>query len=435
MYEINLCGHRNDGKMPRRFNLLGVIVLGIAYYLVEVVDIAHAFIPSTKISSPALLYCQIKPSSRTVTSVDFVHTTPMTSSSSLKASDVDEEEAQRLMDQVAKIRAQIAALEGKSIDEVETEATQRKEEEKTRLENEQQKKKIVQLPSSTNRDDGRFLYVPCDADEQTRQATAAVERAFKDGITRQTVRLALVREGKSTMEDEEWPGGAREMYREAGRPLTEELLRMVRAQPPMKELSTDEADQKETENERQLNKMLPPDVKAEDIWDFDGSALITAKAAGGPSADVCAMVFPNTDVKYLNDIQSMDEQMKERLFLLVNPFWRNVDSWGFNILAPNAKKRAQEVVFDDDKFIETYVMLRFSARGERCVALKVYPYDWQLYAYLEDDSRSYGGNIVEEAVRLGASKDEPTSAQFTDLLNERPEFKMSRNMRQINRMM
>ncbi len=172
-------------------------------------------------------------------------------------------------------------------------------------------------------------------------------------------------------------------------------------------------------------------MTAEDIWDFDGSAIITAKAAAGTHGDVKALVFPNTDTKYLKDIESIDKEVgPDRLFLLVNPFWRNVESWGFNILAPNAKKRAQEVVFDNGYEV-TYAVLRFSARGEDCVALKSYPYDWQLYAYREDPNWFN----QETPLWLGSSKEEPTSSQFSELLNSRPEFKMSKNMRQMQRMM
>jgi|EP00979_Chaetoceros_neogracilis_P009603 hypothetical protein len=104
---------------------------------------------------------------------------------------------------------------------------------------------------------------------------------------------------------------------------------------------------------------------------------------------------------------------------------------GFNILAPNAKKLAQKQIFDCEGggFQETYVLSRFSARGEDCVALKAYPSDWELFAFIED--YSYGGPM-QTAIRLGSSKEEPTSKIFTDLLNERKEFKMNKTMRQLN---
>ena len=137
----------------------------------------------------------------------------------------------------------------------------------------------------------------------------------------------------------------------------------------------------------------------------------------------------------MNDIEKIHKDLgKDRLFMLINPFWRNVESWGFNILAPNGKKRAQKTIFECEGgcFEETYVLSRFSARGEDCVALKAYPYDWQLFAYIEDES--YGVPMLT-AVRLGSSKEPPTSAMFTQLLNERPEFKMNKTMRQLNKIL
>jgi len=120
----------------------------------------------------------------------------------------------------------------------------------------------------------------------------------------------------------------------------------------------------------------------------------------------------------------------ENAFLcLLIPFWRNVDSWGFNVFAPNAKEDAQKVIFD--RFVETYVLLRPTIRGEDCVAIKAYPYDWQLFAYREDDNWPYNENVI----RLGSTKEEPTPSIFTEFLNEREEFKMNKNMRQMQRIL
>jgi hypothetical protein len=340
------------------------------------------------------------------------------------------DEVERLRQKAAKIRQELAVLQGISVEEVEEEARREKdmkiaiqksmEDAKSVREEELKHEKKVRSMKNP------IIYVPQSIEEQTRQAALAIERAFQDGITRQTVRLALVKEGNPITPAEEengWPGGAKQMYREAGKPLTEALLREIRAT----------AASIETEAEKNSGKHnYPPIIKAQDIWDFDGSALITAEAASGPSGDVQAMVFPNTDTKYLKDIKTIDESLgKERLFLLVNPFWRNVESWGFNILAPNAKSKAKEIIFDCDGggFQETYVFSRFSARGEDCVAIKAYPYDWELFAYLEE--YSYGGPI-QTAIRLGTSCEEPTSKVFTELLNQREEFKMNKTMRQLN---
>eukprot|EP00538_Stauroneis_constricta_P008864 CAMPEP_0119550502 /NCGR_PEP_ID=MMETSP1352-20130426/4004_1 /TAXON_ID=265584 /ORGANISM="Stauroneis constricta, Strain CCMP1120" /LENGTH=399 /DNA_ID=CAMNT_0007596377 /DNA_START=130 /DNA_END=1329 /DNA_ORIENTATION=+ len=319
--------------------------------------------------------------------------------------------AQKLRDRAAQLREEIAKLEGKTIEQVEEEHQQSKLA-KQKLE-EDRKQKAVADKQNRVTDDGRFVQVPVSHEDMARQAARAVERAFKDGITRQTVRFDLIAEDQAVGDENEWPGGAMQMYREAGKPLANALLKEIRA--PTKEVK---------ENERRM----PPTVTAQDLWDFDGSALHTAEAWTGASGDVQALVFPNTDVKYINDINTISDAMGPRLFLLVNPFWRNVESWGFNILAPGAKDKAQRAIFDRG-FNETYVALSFRARDEKCLALKVYPYDWQLFAYLED--LEYGG--PENVIRLGSCKDEPTSSLMAELLNSRPEFKSTKTMRQMKK--
>lgn len=336
--------------------------------------------------------------------------------------------AQKLLEQAAKIRAELAELEGKTISQVEQEAQEEKKLRQLQTEKQEEEESARKIKSDKQRTTAQVVYLPESIEEQTRQAALAIERAFKDGITRQTVRLALVKKDTPiSAETEEWPGGSKQMYREAGGPLTVALLEEIRAVAPS--LQTEE--EKISWREREY---IRPNVTSQDIWDFDGTALITATAAGGPSGDVQALVFPNTDTKYLKDIHEISQNLgTERLFLLVNPFWSKVESWGFNILAPNAQKKAQETIFDCEGggFQDTYVLSRFSARGEDCVALKVYPYDWQLYAYIEDES--YGVPVLT-AIRLGSSQEKPTSAQFSELLNKRDEFKLTKTMRQMNKM-
>ncbi len=328
-------------------------------------------------------------------------------------------DAQRLMEQAAKLRAEIAAAEGKTLEQVEEEASAKKRDDQKRMAEAEEeaaanaKKRLESAPPTD--DGGRFVQVPVTFDDMVRQASRAVERAFQDGKTRQTVRFNLVGEEEAATEEKQWPGGTKQMYRESGGPLTEALLREVRA--PTK----NKFPEKRNEN---------PKLSRQDIWDFDGTALHTAEAAEGPSADIQALVFPNTDSKYLEDIEQISEAMGERLFVLVNPFWRNVESWGFNILAPNAKKRAQEVIFGKNPYEETYSMMIFMVRGENCVALKAYPYDWQLFAFREDDYYP----SEEYIIRLGSCKEDPTSSLITGLLNERPEFKETKTMRQMKKL-
>lgn len=328
----------------------------------------------------------------------------------------DTEKSQQLKEAAAKLRAEIAALEGKSIEQVEKEARQKKEiEKKRRVEQELASAERRVQAVEERKTDGSFLEVPNTFDDMVRQASRAVERAFRDGKTRQTVRFNLVGEGQSATEENEWPGGAKQMYREAGGPLTNALLREIRA--PTKNVDDFVGE-----------RTLAPEIKSQDIWDFDGSALHTAEAKEGASADIQSLVFANTDSKYLDDIAKISEAMGPRLFLLVNPFWRNVDSWSFNILAPGAKQKAKTVVFDQG-YEESYNLMVFSVRGENCAAVKAYPYDWQLFAFREDDYN----DAIETTIRLGSCKDEPTSALVTELLNGRDEFKETKTMRQMKR--
>lgn len=331
----------------------------------------------------------------------------------------DSTEAQKLLDKAAQLRAEIAAAEGKTLEQVEEEANAKKRADAMRLEEAKEKASIAAQKRLENKpptdDGGRFVQIPVTFDDMVRQASRAVERAFKDGKTRQTVRFNLVGEEDAATEEKQWPGGAKQMYREAGGPITDALLREVRAP---------------TKNKYPEKRNDNPQLKKQDIWDFDGSALHTAEAAEGPSADIQAVVFPNTDTKYLEDIDKISDAMGDRLLLLVNPFWRNVESWGFNILAPGAKKRAQKVIFGENAFEETYSMMIFMVRGENCAAVKAYPYDWQLFAFREDE---YYPN-QEYSIRLGSCKEEPTSSLITGLLNERPEFKETKTMRQMKKL-
>merc|ERR1712232_309662 len=151
-------------------------------------------------------------------------------------------------------------------------------------------------------------------------------------------------------------------------------------------------------------------VTAEDIWDFDGSALMTSE-----SSNSTALVFANTDIKYTKDIKKLDQEVGDNLLLLVNPFWRNLDSWGINLLSPGAKSLAREVIFDKG-YPETYSFVRYGVKGKTCAAVKSYPYDWQIFAYLEDE---YGW---ERPIWLGSSNSEPSGSFVTELLVARPEY-------------
>eukprot|EP00548_Thalassiothrix_antarctica_P008669 CAMPEP_0194154106 /NCGR_PEP_ID=MMETSP0152-20130528/59216_1 /TAXON_ID=1049557 /ORGANISM="Thalassiothrix antarctica, Strain L6-D1" /LENGTH=308 /DNA_ID=CAMNT_0038859915 /DNA_START=185 /DNA_END=1111 /DNA_ORIENTATION=- len=296
--------------------------------------------------------------------------------------------ADELREKAAQIRREIAGLEGKSVQEVEQEAREKKEQ-ADEYTNSQQNKE--DSDKSSLRNNNMRVPLPESPAEMILQARDAVERADDDGIKRQTVLFALVKDDETDMANvEAWPGGAQQMYRESAKPLTLEMMKQLYADPYAKS-----------------------NVTAQDIWDFDGSAIMTTT-----QSNHTALIFANTDIKYTRDIQKLDEELADdSLLLLINPFWRNLESWGINILSPGAKKLAKKVIFDNDNYPMTYSFLRYDVRGRTCAALKAYPYDWQIYAYLPDEYLGY-----ERPIWLGSSEYEPNGTMVTDLLVERPEY-------------
>ena len=230
------------------------------------------FVSSTTVNSflsyapKAMQKCQ---SNNSCDNISSKHTRrPTLSLSSSSSNGSGNEEARKLLEKAAEIRKQLAELEGKTVSQVQQEAQDIKDSQKdaaaaaaaASLE-----KKESSSQSTKSRKFQGLVYVPETIDDQIRQASLAIERAFQDKITRQTIRLALVKQNESIgPEEEEWPGGSQQMYREAGRPLTEALLSEVRAV----------AKSKQTEEEKNSGKEnYPPTVTAQDIWDFDVSTV------------------------------------------------------------------------------------------------------------------------------------------------------------------
>lgn len=292
-------------------------------------------------------------------------------------------EADALLEKVARMRQEIAEMEGKTVEQVENEAREKKNvEEKARTILEKPTTKSLQSRSQVR------IPIPESPDQMIEQATQAVERARRDGVNRQTVRFALVRDDEVNMANlEQWPGGAQEMYRESAKPLTMEMMKQIFSEPYARS-----------------------DVTVEDVWDFDGSAIMKAEAS-----NTTALIFANTDVKYTKDIQNLDQELGENLLLLINPFWRNLDSWGINFLSPGAKDLAREVIFEKG-YPETYSFVRIPVKGKTCAAIKAYPYDWQIFAYLENEAG------WERPIWLGSTESEPTGSEISELLVERPEY-------------
>lgn len=402
--------------------------------------------------------------------------------SSATTTNNNNDEAQRLLDKVKQMRMEIAALTGQTIEDVEREAALKKSQQ---MENENQMRINRQQPQPQQRQ--YVVPVPETVAEQIQQAANAIERAYNDGnIQKQIVRFALVpivtsndpRNNKDrdmelqnvmfVRNDQDWPGGVQQIYREAARPYTYQLLQQLRIKNHSPNFVQSPTTYSSSSNTFGKQK---PMIQEQTLWDFDGSAIITATTTNDGNTNdetttlIQALVHPNTDNRYFNDIIQMDERLSKRasilhhqsnidkedttrvvlnggLNVIINPFWTNATSWGFNIFAPNAQQRANDIIFSSSSntnggdsnggYIETYSIITKTVRGEDCIAIKAYPYDWQLYAYLEEinDRRYYSTTIT---VHLGSTVVEPTISDFVQLLNNRTEFQYSKNMRQMQR--
>jgi Domain of unknown function (DUF1995) len=378
-------------------------------------------------------------------------------------------EAQRLLEKVKQMRMEIATMTGQSIEDVEQEAAEKKS--KLLLQEEIQKAQRNQRQPSPPRT--YIVPVPETVQEQVQQAADAIERAYKDGnVRKQIVRFAFVpvktgNDRNSNTEtnmdevmtafvrnDQDWPGGIQQIYREAAQPYVSKLVQQVR-------IGNHNHNRNDVSQSWTTNK---PIVQEQTLWDFDGSAIITATTSISDTiqnttiALVQALIHPNTDNRYFDDILQLDTQLRmdetsdenvrtnsrNVVNLIVNPFWTNATSWGFNLFAPNAQNRANDIIFqpklqdgndnDDstDGYMETYSIITKTVRGEDCIAIRAYPYEWQLYAYIENNDRIWSRRPFN-TIYLGSSVTEPSVADFVPLLNNHTEFQYSKNMRQMKR--
>jgi Domain of unknown function (DUF1995) len=414
---------RVDPSLPVRlwFLLLFIVIMEPS------ISIAHAFIQSSSVVNR-----NIRQSTRWIvrSMTDTNHT----------------DEAQRLLERVKEMRLEIAQLTGQSVEYVELEAANKKLALQQRQDESIMKKENMKTSQSDTQLKRQYVIpVPETVDEQIQQAKGAIERAYRDGsIMKQIVRLSLVpcntndAFSKPTLllnNEQDWPGGTQQIYREAARPYSIALLQQLRIRSGSYNSRTME----------QQHWTTKPLIKEQILWDFDGSAIISTNTPTSNNLDtndvittetvVQALIQPNTDNRYFNDIVRMDQSVdnsttSNALNLIINPFWKDASSWGFNILAPKAQQKAASTIFDEKNgYMETYNVLTKSVRGEDCVAIKAYPYDWQLHAYIEN----YDWPYTPYTIHLGSTTKEPSAADFVPLLNARSEFQYSKNMRQMQR--
>ena len=101
-----------------------------------------------------------------------------------------------------------------------------------------------------------------------------------------------------------------------------------------------------------------------------------------------------------------DPETKEtvnRLFLLINPAWRDASSFGFF-----GSKQAQTDILD--RYQTTYAVDQFVVRGQKCSVLKVWPHDWCVFA----SNLPYNDN----------NDSDPNAATFLGSFRERPPYEV-----------
>jgi hypothetical protein len=205
-----------------------------------------------------------------------------------------------------------------------------------------------------------------------RQAATAIVSAFQDGIHRQTIKLPL---SESMYKEKEegfvadraigWQGGPQETYRYL-QPLATTVL---------KEVSTRSAAEGSVSSS---SGGLVAKVSEQVLLDFDGSSLLTAEHPAGPLYDIQAILQPNTDDYYSTKIAQIEQLFSDtpgkakRMFLIVNPAWRDRSSWGFF-----GGARAQEQILD--RYETVYALEQFVVRGYKVSLLRAWPHDWAAF--------------------------------------------------------
>jgi len=277
--------------------------------------------------------------------------------------------------------------------------------------------------SSSSAEEGESMYVaseievPLSFDQMVRQAAAAMRDAYDKGMKRQTVRILLPRDPSSgqigryfepdaqldTTElilappDESWQGGIMQLYRSC-EPACEEILRYYSP----------------------VEGGLPPRITEDRSIDesgVDGMGLLITENVS-PSEDVSCFVQPSQETT--DAVESICDQAGDRLVVLINPQWRDVDDAldtyskdeGFmGQLASflggkgNTLKRLSGLGFELAYTLDGYV-----CKGGNIRLFKRFDTDWNVFA--ENDSAT-------DYIKVGTSKTRPTYQDVEKMLDDK----------------
>ena len=234
------------------------------------------------------------------------------------------------------------------------------------------------------------LEMPVTFEEMVRDASAAMAEAYQSGMSRQTVRVLLPRDPSNDQigqqyesdanvfgntndlvlapPDETWQGGSPQLYR-ALAPTCREILRRISGEiggvPPR----------------------IVEDRNSVDESGVDGIGILMTQSKL-PSDDICAFVQPSQET--IDAVDTLSEQAGNRLVVLMNPQWRNVDD-ALDVASKNggvfgglasflggkgvSLQRLDEMGFDNAYTIEGYV-----CRGGNIRMVKRFDSDWVVFA-------------------------------------------------------
>jgi len=271
------------------------------------------------------------------------------------------------------------------------------------------------------------LTMPLTFDAMVSEASDACASAFKTGIKRQIVRILLPRDSSSgdlgiyaeadanvsmkkafglrddvvlVPPDETWQGGIMQLYRAAA-PTCTEILRMIGG------------DGRNTGG-------VPPRIvedRSIDESGVDGCGVLMTQSSSAKD-DVSCFVQPTQEV--IRTIESIAEQAGERLVMLVNPQWRNIDdaldsaSKNGGIFGSVASflggKGSVLTKLDNLGFETAYCIEGYVCKGGNIRLVKRFDSDWVVFA--ENDS-------LTDYIRVGTSKNRPTYQDCDKMLDEK----------------
>jgi hypothetical protein len=269
-----------------------------------------------------------------------------------------------------------------------------------------------------------LITVPTSLNEMIDQVSATIKQSQEEGgLTKQIIRILLPRDSKSGQlgqyyetnvleditdleaialvpPDETWQGGIMQLYRAISIP-TKLILRNLGG----------------------TVGGVPPTIiedRSVDTSEVDGVGIYQSQVPNNPSKDICCFVQPLQET--IDAIESISQQAgDERLVLLLNPQWRNIDDaldtaskqTGFlgNLASFLGGKGNSLKMLDQLGFESTYMIEGYVCMGGNVILMKRFDSDWVVFA--ENDSET-------DYIRVGTKSDgRPTYQDVEQMLIEK----------------